>query len=56
MDNDEALILLAASLRNQIDTLERFIKYIERHREAETLRAENAELRRKVQELGGASE
>ena len=34
MDNDEALILLAASLRNQVDTLERFIKFVERYREA----------------------
>ena len=37
MDNDEALILLAASLRNQVDTLKRFIKFVERHRENETL-------------------
>jgi hypothetical protein len=51
MDNEDALILLAASLRNQIDTLERFIQFVERHREAEELRKENEALRKRVQEL-----
>jgi hypothetical protein len=50
MDNDEALILLAAACRSQIDMLEKFIAIAQRHREIETLPEENAELRRQLEE------
>jgi hypothetical protein len=49
MTND-ALILLAASVKAQLDVLERFLKFIEQECENETLRAENAELRRRLSE------
>jgi hypothetical protein len=52
---DQALILLAAAVRANIDVLERFIKFVQQHREAEELKKENAELRRRLSELGGAN-
>jgi hypothetical protein len=56
VDNDEALVLLAAACRAQMDILEKFIAVLQRHREVEELRQENAELRRKleVRERGGS--
>jgi hypothetical protein len=51
MDNDEALVLLAAACKCQIDILERVIAIVLEHREVETLREENATLRKRVQQL-----
>jgi hypothetical protein len=51
MDNDEALVLLAAACRCQMDMLKKFIKFVERRRENEELRKENQTLPKRVQEL-----
>jgi hypothetical protein len=49
MNNDEALILLAQACKCQIDILERIIQLVQRERETEMLRAENEELRRRLE-------
>jgi hypothetical protein len=36
MIEDEVLVLLAASCRAQLDILQQVIKFVERHRDAET--------------------
>jgi hypothetical protein len=46
MDHDEALVLLAAACKTQIDILERVIASVREHREIETLRQENETLRK----------
>jgi hypothetical protein len=55
MNNDEALILLAQACKCQIDILERIIKLCQQERETEKLRAENAELKRRISEIGGGN-
>jgi hypothetical protein len=52
MIDDEVLVLLAASCRAQLDILQQVIKIVERHRDAEQLKQENAELRKQLKELG----
>lgn len=55
MENDEALVLLAAACHSQIEILKRFVAILQRFRENEALRQENAQLRQRVQQLEGGA-